>query len=271
MRKKILSCVLCFVFTLSLVGCSNEVDRLMKDKKYKEAYELIEKHPDKYSKYEDECTYQLALQSFKKKDYPYSYELLKDNKTDQAKQLLAKVEPLYNSSIMASQIEYYLIQMDEEIESPSNGKYGIWKEGTWFYMNIGYRLNDLLDNIDNKNTDLDIESIYKDIFDTELNNNSEAKNKIKELQKTVVWNTDHYHLYTVCNFIKDNKNTDTYFDDNDVGNMVIKNVNLFLKEKGISPKTLAYMLGIFKDYGAEILKSNETIVIKWDSSTRGYD
>lgn len=68
--KKILILMLNFLLIFSLSACSNnEVKKLMNDRKYKEAYELIQSDKNKYGEYQDECSYLLGKQLMSKSKY----------------------------------------------------------------------------------------------------------------------------------------------------------------------------------------------------------
>lgn len=89
--KKIITLLLSFLLGLSLTACtSDEVKKLMDEKKYEEAYELIQKDKDKYGKYLDECNYYLGNDSMKNEYYDSAIQYFEQSDFKKSKEKLDK-------------------------------------------------------------------------------------------------------------------------------------------------------------------------------------
>lgn len=78
--KRILMSLVCCLMLFSLTGCGkNEIETLMDDNKYQEAYDLIKKDEDKYGDYKDECAYYIGKKAFDDKKYSIALSYFKDN------------------------------------------------------------------------------------------------------------------------------------------------------------------------------------------------
>lgn len=270
LMKKISLCILAVLIISVIGGCSkNEVKELMEAKNYDDAYILIQKDKEKYSVYSDECRFYIALSAYKDNDFKKAYEFLESNEFSKSENLINEVKPLYDNIIAIDKIRDNYNQMLYEVKK-SQSNSSLQKEVSWFYMDLGHRLNNINDELYRTDSVDSQKEALEQIFGFTPKSIEEAKALISSLQEVVVSDKDYYHLPSVTEFISDNNKDISLNIDDNFGYMIINNVNSFLLERKISEETFANMMGILHDYGAEI-SFDDKIVIKWHKQTRGYD
>lgn len=281
MRKWISGVVFACVI-LILTSCSANVDSLIAGEKYEEALALIEKNPDKYADVYDAIRYKVAEIAVKSERYDEAIALLTDNQNEKAPELLAHVYELKT----AYEIETFYNKMLTEIEEYNPDKWNPnfdYLDGTDFYLRISDMLNETYDIIirDNK-LDNAIDS-FEDVFGYEPTSVTQAKEAIEQLSVDMGFEKFYgspfcYYqgLYYVMDTLSKHSGFVRFEMTNTSGFMVVEQPYQFLKEKGISSKTFAYLLGTCKDMGAEIDRDAEKIIVTFENVqsdvyySRGY-
>lgn len=230
----------------------------------------------------NEAKYNLAYIAFQNNDYELAVRYLENNTYEQATALLASVYELKT----AYEIEAFYNEMLSEIEEYNPNKWNPnfdYMDGTDFYLRISDMLNETYDIIirDNK-LDNAVEA-FTDIFGYEPTSATQAKDDIEQLTEDLRFELFYdspfcYYqgLYYVMDTLTKHSNFVRFEMTDTSGFMVVEKPYQFLKEKGISPKTFAYLLGTCKDMGAEIDRDAEKIIVTFENVqsdsyySRGY-
>lgn len=262
---------LIILLMLLLVGCKSKGESLIEDGNYSEALKVLEKEKNPDQALIDECKYQLGKTAYKDKKYEDAYNYLQDNENKNAKEYLKKVEPLYLSSKDTKEvIKEYNTMMDDIAKENEGKSFGDdFKNGSDYFWEDADNLKFLSKSIDNGNNPSSREDLYKEVFSDKPKDLKEAKKWMKNLKQYVVWDKNEYQLYYLTKLFIDSEYTDNNMK-NDIGIMKVRDMHNFLNDYHISPKTLAHLIGLFRDYGAEITSNNESLTIAWEKETRGY-
>ena len=215
MRKVVcLTGILCLM--VSLVGCSNKVNKLIEEGKYEEALYLIEEDPTKYSEIIDEVKYIMALELIENGEYVKALDLLEEASTqyseiidevkynialecienddfDKALEFLEENSYENASNLLketlnlraASDIEKCLYEMDEIINDYNPDTWVAdfdYMEASDFYTILCDSLNDTYDALVKYNDIKNVETQLIDIFGFVPDGVEEAKKIIDEFK-----------------------------------------------------------------------------------------
>ena len=229
-----------------------------------------------------DVNYKLAEIAVDAEKYEDAVNLLVNNSNENAPALLARVYELKT----AYEIETFYNEMLSEIEEYNPDKWNPnfdYMDGTDFYLRISDMLNETYDIIirDNK-LDNAVEA-FTDIFGYEPTSVTQAKDDIEQLTEDLRFELFYdspfcYYqgLYYVMDTLTKHSDFVRFEMTNTSGFMVVEKPYQFLKEKGISAKTFAYLLGTCKDMGAEIDRDAEKIIVTFENVqsdsyySRGY-
>lgn len=258
-----------------------KADLLLANQQYEEAILLANQYIDKNGEKEEyknlinECNYFIGKQYFENNEYIKAYNYLHNNNYSEAIELIKEVEPLYYSQVASDDIiNNYNTMLDDiskqyenenTMEQLTNSHY----DGSQFYLNIGMKLDQLMKAIDNDKDINDFEDVYNDIFGFLPKDNKEAKELIEDLQKTVIWDINEYHLYYVMNYITDSDYI-AITEENGQRIIEIEHPDKFLEDKKITAKTFAYILGVPKEYGLKIEQDTTKIKLICYKGSRLY-
>lgn len=259
--KKTVMVLMCMLFIVTLTGCGNDVSKLMEDEKYDEAYAIIKKDPDKYDSYVDECRYYLGKQATKDKKFVKAHGYFKDNEFEDAEKQLKIILSSYKSEVKAREVEKYYNEMLKEINAG--------KKGISYYYDLASRIDAI-----SINTEEDVKAnkeVINDLFYIEGPSLVKVNELKKKLRDAINKDAKIDVISSVTEYLWEAEDFECEFIDENTGVMIVSDVSDFLEEKNISAKSFACILATYKDYGAVITRKNETIVIRWDKSTRGYD
>ena len=266
-----------------------KINELSTDKNYEEAVTYIKDSKDvfndeeKYKTLLDEYRYLLAEQQYKEKSYVDAFDNLKDNEYDKASALLKKVTPLYKSEEAVDEIlEIYQSMsdwLDNLIDKGSNyyEKQMIINSGAdWdaFYINRGSAIAKLKDSLETKTVE-ECSSQIKDIIGYLPKTKKECNKILDELQKVFITkggfkDYNGYYLPFVMTYITASDKYVKKTRDDSEGTITINQVDKYLKEKHISAKTFAYMLGIPTMYKMSIEKQNDSLKLTFPEYSHNY-
>lgn len=280
--KKVICVVLMLSIVLCISGCSANVSTLIEEGKYEEALVIIEENPDKYSDVYDEVRYRVAEIALENNEFEKAISLLVNNGNENASTLLAHVYDLKT----ACEIETYFNEMLKEIDeyNPDNWTPNFdYMDGSDFYLRISDMLNDTYDVIVRDNNVDNAQVRFVEIFGYEATSVAQAKNDINELKEQLgfeeFYDSEFCYYYSLHFLMEDIlKNSDNVrFEMTDTrGFAIIEHPYLLLNEKGISAKVFAYLLGTCDNFGGEISRDGERIVITFENTefgeyfSRGY-
>ena len=276
--KKSIFIVLCTMFILGLSGCSKTDEELQRaqelydNKEYQEVIDLIKGRKDKEAKdLLNKSYYYVGEKRMKIGAYEAAASYYEHSDYKDAKEKLAQANELIPANSACYNIKKSYDDMIAEMDAENEGKSidDHFTEGSHYYMNIGLKLNTLLDRINSGVSLEEISTNCDDIFGKTFNSIDEVKNAITTMQQYVIWDLNKNRLYPLMDVINNNSNCTVEINDT-YGLQTINRPDLFLNENNMSEQTFAQLLGIFKDYGAEIGRDKEKLTIKWSSSTRGY-
>lgn len=267
MKKIIISLVsLCLILMLS--GCSdNEINRLIEEKKYQEAYELAEEKNN--TEMMDVCKYHLAEKCINQEDYAKAFEYLDGNNNSDAVKLLEKNKGKFNSVFAIESTLKELNEIHNLIKESKVGAFEFTKSQETFYIQTSKKLTELKKKILKENLS-DLEDEIISVFGMMPKSTSEANKWITELEGYFKSEKDIYHLSYVMGAFNDNENiVISSFDDE--GIIVLEHVNEYLHQNHFSYRTFAVLLGILDMYGAEIEQNGDKLIISCPKVTRVYD
>ena len=267
MKKIIISLVsLCLILMLS--GCSdNEINRLIEEKKYQEAYELAEEKNN--TEMMDVCKYHLAEKCINQEDYVKAFEYLDGNNNSDAIKLLEKNKGKFNSVFAIESTLKELNELHNLIKESKVGAFEFTKSQETFYIETSKKLTELKKKILKENLS-DLEDEIISVFGMMPKSTSEANKWITELEDYFESEKDIYYLSYVSNAFYNNDNV-VFSSFDDEGIIVIEHVNEYLYQKHFSYRTFAVLLGILDMYGAEIEQNGDKLVISCSKVTRVYD
>lgn len=266
-----------------------KINELSTDKNYEEAVTYIKDSKDifndegKYKTLLDEYQYLLAEQQYKEKSYVEAYDNLKDNEYDKASALLKKVTPLYKSEKTVDEIlEIYQSMSDwlDNLISKGSDYYEkqliINSGADWdaFYINRGSAIAKLKDDLETKTVE-ECSSQIKDIIGYLPKTKKECNKILDELQdvfisKSGLTDYDNYYLYYIMDYIISDKKYVSITRNDSEGAITISKVDKFLKEKHISEKTFAYMLGIPTMYEMDLEKESDSLRLSFSKYSHNY-
>lgn len=254
--------ILFFAFVLSIItGCTNKVEELINDGDYYQAKELILEDEEKYKDYKNEVFYHLGTEYYDNESYKEAYDHLSQIDYKDSKDKAQKAQEYYNTQESVEKVMDEYNDILDEMDSKS-------RNGYWYYMNLGYKLDVLKKSAKNNSLE-DCESLFETIFGYKPESIKEVNDNVANLQKYIIWDENEYFIYHVNELIGSNYTTGER--DSNSGSITISKVDKFLEDKKISHRTLACMLVVFNDYGCTVESNKNTIVIKCEKATRGYD
>lgn len=170
--KKYLNYLLCLLMVFFMTGCSNKVEKLMKDENYSEALSVIKENDGKYDEYEDECRYLLAKKNIENTDYEKAYSLLQDNDFNGAKELQEDIQDDYNKQVSANDF----IDRYENLVSKAQSRAG----GANFTIGLKIKMNLLRDSIEKGN---DYTQEFEAYFNSKPSTKQEDLKKLMRLKE----------------------------------------------------------------------------------------
>lgn len=243
--KKSLKYLLCMLVLFFMTGCSNKVEKLMKDENYLEALNVIKESNGKYDEYKDECRYLLAKQNIEDNDYDNAYSLLQDNNFKGAKELQEDIEDEYNKQVSANNF----IDRYENLVSEAQSRAG----GTNFTIGLKIKMNLLRDSIDKEN---DYTQEFEAYFNSKPSIKQEDLKKVDAIISIVEEENSDLLAIDVINYLT--RDTEAKVEDRTINTAIlIEDTKAFLQEKGITDMTLAYMCCVLSDYGIEAEIGND--------------
>lgn len=229
-----------------------------------------------------DVNYKLAEIAVDAEKYEDAIDLLVDNSNSYAPALLARVYELKT----AYDIEVLYNEMLDEIEEYNPDKWNPnfdYMDGTDFYLRISDMLKETYDIIIRDNKLDNAVDAFKDVFGYEPTSTTQAKEDIEQLSIDMGFEKFYdspfcYYqgLYYVMDTLSKHSDFVRFEMTTTSGFMIVEQPYQFLKEKGISAKTFAYLLGTCKDMGAEIARDAEKIIVTFENVqsdsyySRGY-
>lgn len=226
--------------------------------------------------------YNLASVALQNNEFELAIAYLENNTHEDADELLAHTYELK----AAYEIETFYNEMLTEIEEYNPDKWNSnfdYMDGTNFYLRISDLLNETYDIIIRDNKIDNAKEMFTDIFGYEPETTAQAKDAIQQLTQDMGFEKfydspfSYYQcLYYVMDTLTKHSDYVRFEMTNTSGFMVIEQPYQFLQDKGISTKTVAYLLGTCKDMGAEIERDAEKIIVTFENVqsdsyySRGY-
>ena len=237
----------------------------------------ILKNEDEYKTVSDTYRYLLAKQQFDNRKYVAAYNNLIDNSYTDAVSLLETIEPFYNSEKTVDEVLSEYQWMSDYIDS-HNEKMGtnwsLFIDWDIFYLNIGASLTSLEKDIETKSLEecsYDIKSLIGYVPETK----EEVTTILSDLREVFITkggfaDYNGYFLYYVMNFLTNDSEYIEITRDDSIGTITIHQVDKYLKEKNISVKTFAYMLGIPSLYAMDIEKEYDSLKLSFSPFSHNY-
>ncbi len=265
-----------------------EIEEFLATESYIDAVDIIRENKsifsdeNEYKKLLDDYKYLLAEQQYKNKHYVDAYNNLIDNEHTNATKLLKEIEPFYNSEKSVDDIletyQWMSDWLDKMIDSGSSyyEKQLIINSGAeWdtFYINRGATIVNIQKKLETKTLD-ECSSDIKDLIGYLPENKEECKKVLAELQEVFITKGGYkdyngYFLYYVMNCILDSDLVSVTRDE-EQATITIKQVDKYLKEKNMSAKTFAYMLGVPQMYSMNLEKENECLKFTFSPFSHNY-
>ena len=229
-----------------------------------------------------DVNYKLAEIAVDAEEYEDAVNLLVNNKNENAFALLARVYELKT----ACDIETFYNEMLNEIEEHNPDKWNPnfdYLDGADYYLRISDMLNETYDIIIRDNKLDNAIDAFMNVFGYEPTSVTQAQKDIEKLSADMGFEKFYdspfcYYqgLYYVMDTLSKHSDFVRFEMTNTSGFMVVEQPYQFLKEKGISAKTFAYLLGTCKDMGAKIDRDAEKIIVTFENVqsdsyySRGY-
>lgn len=230
----------------------------------------------------DEYKYLLAKQQYENKNYVEAYNNLISNNHKYAPQLLKELEPLYNSEKATDDILETFQWMSDWLDKLTNKGTNYYEtqliissgaEWDTFYINRGAAIVNLQSKLKTKSID-ECGSDIKDLIGYVPNSKDDCEKILSDLQETFITKGgfnkyNGYFLYYVMSYINESDYVSITRDDSHA-TLTITQVDKYLKEKNVSAKTFAYMLGVPQMYSMKIEKEHETLKLTFPISSHNY-
>lgn len=229
-----------------------------------------------------DAKYNLASAALQNNEFELAIDYLENNTHDDAAELLTRTYELK----AAYEIETFYNEILTEIEEYNPDKWNPnfdYMDGTDFYLRISDSLNETYDIIIRDNKIDNAKEMFTDIFGYEPDTTAQAKDAIQQLAQDMGFEKfydspfSYYQcLYYVMDTLTKHSDYVRFEMTNTSGFMIIEQPYQFLRDKGISTKTFAYLLGTCKDMGAEIERDAEKIIVTFENAqsdsyySRGY-
>ena len=263
-----------------------QVDEYTRLEDYSDAVNYIQENSGiftdegEYKSLLDEYKYFLAQQQYTSKRYVDAYDNLIDNSYNKASLLVEEIEPLYNSEKAVDDILETYQWMSDYLDKMLDGDYktdalllSTGVEWDMFYINRGAVITNLLKDLKSESIDEYSDDI-KDIIGYVPETKEECEKILSELQKVFITrggfkDYNGYFLYFVMCYIIDSDYVTVTRNDSEAI-ITINQVDKYLKEKNVSAKTFAYMLGVPQMYSMELEKESECLKFTFSAFSHNY-
>lgn len=239
--KKLLTLLLCGCMLLS--GCGPNIEKMIEEEQYEEAYELILEDPQKFGQYSDEVRYQLALIAYENNDLDQAIQYLENNDHSEAMFLLDD----YRNEKLISQCKEYFEKFDEKSFKT------ILKEIK--------QVNDAKDKEESK----EIMAKYfgsSDTYEGNMTTDLEAFNELfpyfKYDEKAM-----HYYSDSFLYFIRYNASLDIEIEDEVDAVVEITDFNTLVDKNSFSAQTYAALFALVEHQGGKITFEKDRIVMEF--------